>query len=134
MLELRRLVRRYINGNIPYSEFRREFVTKFLAVSGGDVDSAVAEIECLCIDVAERLLSSEAELKGQLAQIVRPQEAGSSRAGVAIVLLDSDQYAEKATLPRGVSGTPRTEAVFSELSVSASGFPEVVVNKLQLTT
>ena len=114
MLELRRLVTRYINGKIPYSEFRREFVTKFLAVSGGGaaVDTVVAEIECLCVDIAERVLSSETEAKGKLAQIVLPQESGSSRSGVAIVLLDNDQYSEKATLLRDVSGTLGTEIVF----------------------
>jgi hypothetical protein len=68
MSELRRLVKQYTDGEISYSEFRREFVTGFLAVrsTDADVQNAVAHIESLCADVAEKAITSEAELREQL--------------------------------------------------------------------
>jgi hypothetical protein len=68
MLELAKLVKRYADCEITYSEFRREFVTRFLSVRSGDMvlDNAVAQIESLCADVAEKLISSESELRAKL--------------------------------------------------------------------
>jgi hypothetical protein len=84
MVDLRRLVERYVDDAIDYSAFRREFVLQFLAVRANpEVDSAVAEIESLCADRAEGLLGSEAEMKLDLARIVRPREV----AGIGFVTL-----------------------------------------------
>ena len=137
MLELRRLVTRYVNGGIRYSEFREKFVTEFLAVCNQDaaVDSAVAEIESLCADASEGFLLSEAELRGKLAQVVRPQEAGSPRAGFAVVLLDPVQYQSpddvRTSVFLGASGTPSTK--FVSEPVSASLIPNFVINELEIS-
>lgn len=72
MVKLRELVFRYINNDIDYSAFRREFVSTFLAVWTDDaiLNGAVVDIESLCADVAEGELRSEELLKEQLRQLV----------------------------------------------------------------
>jgi hypothetical protein len=72
MLELVQLIKRYADRTITYSEFRREFVVRFLSVRSGDaaLDGAVAQIESLCADVAEKLISSESELRAKLAELM----------------------------------------------------------------
>jgi hypothetical protein len=72
MLELRQLVKRYVDNGIDYATFRREFVTRFVAVVSKDtkVDASVLLIESLCADVAEREICSEELLKDALDRIV----------------------------------------------------------------
>lgn len=77
--ELLQLVNRYTLGDIDYATFRREFVSLFLSVRSEDqsVACAVAEIESLCADVAERIILSEIDLRNKLMAIVEPAKTGN---------------------------------------------------------
>ena len=60
MTKLRQLVEQYVSGAMQFPEFRRAFVTDFLAVASLDTSwSTVLQVESECDDFAEGLITEE---------------------------------------------------------------------------
>lgn len=68
--ELRSLVRRYVDGEVAYDEFRSEFVPQYLSVRHEDVriEQDVCAIERDCSDYDEGDIS-EQELREYLSEV-----------------------------------------------------------------
>jgi hypothetical protein len=120
MFELARLIRSYLDGELDYATFRREFVVRFLAVRSDDegTDAVVVETESLCADLAEGQIASEASLKDALRQKLWISAAAPVILGKAkFCALESSGTSSRlqAVASMAVSGSPQVlpETVFS---------------------
>ena len=87
MTELRQLVLDYVEGRKTLTQFRRDFVIRFLTVANPDaaIERAANRIESECADFSLKLIS-ETELKARLTKAV--EETGAANLVFALVYFD----------------------------------------------
>jgi hypothetical protein len=110
MINLQQLIRLYLIGSIDFTEFRAEFVQKFLATSQpSELESTVNCIESSCDDFSEGMIG-EAALRSKLVRVL-PVVNSTIFPDTVTNVVFTDMPSPKASAPEnGPTNSPSSSA------------------------